>query len=112
MLNLANLGKMAEGFGNNVGNKFEQFPKALNDIKENISEKNSDAPVSKDDIKEKKDIHENIITRNESLEGDVHPITGVPFERRVIHTTLQNNPKVKTESVGVEPYRKVVVSLK
>lgn len=36
----------------------------------------------------------------------------VPFERRVIHTTLQNNPKVKTESVGVEPYRKVVVSLK
>ena len=36
----------------------------------------------------------------------------VPFERRVIHTTLQNNPKVKTESIGVEPYRKVVVSLK
>lgn len=36
----------------------------------------------------------------------------VPFERRVIHTTLQNNPKVKTESVGVEPYRKVVISLK
>ena len=36
----------------------------------------------------------------------------VPFERRVIHTTLQNNPKVKTESTGVEPYRKVVVSLK
>ncbi|MBQ9315056.1 MAG: KH domain-containing protein [Clostridia bacterium] len=36
----------------------------------------------------------------------------VPFERRVIHTTLQNNPKVKTESIGVEPYRKVVISLK
>ena len=36
----------------------------------------------------------------------------VPFERRVIHTTLQNNSKVKTESIGVEPYRKVVVSLK
>lgn len=36
----------------------------------------------------------------------------VPFERRVIHTTLQNNPKVKTESVGLEPYRKVVISLK
>lgn len=35
----------------------------------------------------------------------------VPFERRVIHTTLQNNPKVKTESIGVEPYRKVVISL-
>ena len=36
----------------------------------------------------------------------------VPFERRVIHTTLQNHPKVKTESIGIEPYRKVVISLK
>ena len=36
----------------------------------------------------------------------------VPFERRVIHTALQNNNKVKTESIGVEPYRKVVISLK
>lgn len=36
----------------------------------------------------------------------------VPFERRVIHTTLQNHPKVKTESIGEEPYRKVVISLK
>ena len=36
----------------------------------------------------------------------------VPFERRVIHTTLQNHPKVKTVSVGEEPYRKVVISLK
>ena len=31
---------------------------------------------------EKKPIY--ITTRNESLENDVHPITGVPFERRVI----------------------------
>lgn len=36
----------------------------------------------------------------------------VPFERRVIHTALQNHPKVKTESIGEEPYRKVVISLK
>ena len=36
----------------------------------------------------------------------------VPFERRVIHTTLQNHPKVKTVSIGEEPYRKVVISLK
>lgn len=36
----------------------------------------------------------------------------VPSERRVIHTTLQNNPKVKTASIGQEPYRKVVISLK
>ena len=35
-----------------------------------------------------------------------------PFERRIIHTALQNHPKVKTESIGEEPYRKVVISLK
>ena len=35
-----------------------------------------------------------------------------PYERRVIHTTLQNHPKVKTSSSGEEPYRKVTISLK
>lgn len=33
------------------------------------------------------------------------------FERRVIHSTLQENPNVVTMSVGEEPQRKVVVSL-
>ena len=36
----------------------------------------------------------------------------VAFERKVIHETLQNHPKVKTASTGDEPYRKVVISLK
>lgn len=36
----------------------------------------------------------------------------VAFERKVIHETLQNHPKVKTLSTGEEPYRKVVISLK
>lgn len=36
----------------------------------------------------------------------------VAFERKVIHEALQNHPKVKTESTGEEPYRKVVISLK
>ena len=35
-----------------------------------------------------------------------------PFERKAIHSALQNHPKVKTASIGVEPYRKVVISLK
>lgn len=34
------------------------------------------------------------------------------YERKIIHTKLQENNKVKTHSVGEEPYRKVVVSLK
>ena len=34
------------------------------------------------------------------------------YERKIIHTKLQDNEKVKTYSIGEEPYRKVVVSLK
>lgn len=43
------------------------------------------------------------------------PVTLEPmtaYERKIIHTKLQENDKVKTHSVGEEPYRKVVVSLK
>ena len=35
-----------------------------------------------------------------------------PFERRVIHSALQNDKFVTTHSEGEEPYRHVVVSLK
>ena len=35
-----------------------------------------------------------------------------PFERRIIHSTLQNDKYVATRSEGEEPYRKVVVYLK
>ena len=35
-----------------------------------------------------------------------------PYERRVIHSTLQNDKFVETHSEGEEPYRKVVISLK
>lgn len=33
-----------------------------------------------------------------------------PYERRIIHSTLQNNKYVKTYSVGDEPNRKVVIA--
>ena len=35
-----------------------------------------------------------------------------PYERRIIHSTLQNNKFVETTSEGEEPYRHVVVKLK
>ena len=35
-----------------------------------------------------------------------------PFERRIIHSTLQNDKFVTTFSEGDEPYRHVVVALK
>jgi len=34
------------------------------------------------------------------------------YERKIIHSRLQNNKKVITESVGEEPHRKIVVELK
>lgn len=34
------------------------------------------------------------------------------YERKIIHSKLQENDKVKTYSIGEEPYRKVVVALK
>ena len=34
------------------------------------------------------------------------------YERKIIHEKLQNHVKVVTSSVGEEPYRKVVISLK
>ena len=35
-----------------------------------------------------------------------------PYERRIIHSTLQSDPYVTTHSEGEEPFRKVVVTLK
>ena len=35
-----------------------------------------------------------------------------PYERRIIHSVLQNNKFVETHSEGEEPYRKVIVSMK
>ncbi len=35
-----------------------------------------------------------------------------PYERRIIHSALQNDRYVETHSEGDEPYRKVVVTLK
>ena len=35
-----------------------------------------------------------------------------PYERKVIHCTLQNHPSVKTRSEGKDPYRKVIIEMK
>lgn len=35
-----------------------------------------------------------------------------PYERKIIHSELQNNNKVETVSIGEEPRRRIVISLK
>ena len=34
------------------------------------------------------------------------------YERKIIHSKLQQHPRVETTSVGEEPYRRIIVSLK
>ena len=34
------------------------------------------------------------------------------YERKIIHATLQSNPKITTRSEGEEPYRRVIIELK
>lgn len=34
------------------------------------------------------------------------------YERKIIHTFIQNNPNVETRSIGQEPHRKIVISKK
>jgi len=40
----------------------------------------------------------------------LEPMT--PLERKIIHTKLQNHPRVQTYSRGEEPYRKVIITKK
>lgn len=40
----------------------------------------------------------------------LEPMTA--YERKIIHSKLQNSNKVTTSSIGEEPYRKIVISLK
>ncbi len=51
----------------------------------------------------------------ESVEKTKKTITLEPmmaYDRKIVHNALQNHDKIKTYSIGKEPYRKVVVSLK
>ena len=50
-----------------------------------------------------------------TVERTRKPVTLEPmqaYERKIIHSTLQNSKTVTTESVGEEPRRRVVISLK
>jgi len=53
-------------------------------------------------------IAERVVTMKKSV--TMEPMN--PYERRIIHSTLQNNKHIETYSVGDEPNRKVVIALK
>ena len=53
-------------------------------------------------------IAKNVIKNGKSI--TLEPMTA--YERKIIHTKLQENDKIKTYSIGEEPHRKVVIDLK
>ncbi len=59
-----------------------------------------------EDLAEK--IAKSVIRTRKSI--TLEPMT--PYERKIIHSKLQNNSKVKTVSIGEGMHRKIVVSLK
>ena len=71
-----------------IGNYREKREKALEDLAEKIA---------KTVVRTKKSI-------------TLEPMT--PYERKIIHSKLQNNNSVKTFSTGTEPQRRVVIALK
>lgn len=53
-------------------------------------------------------IAKNVIKTKKSI--SIEPMSA--YERKIIHLRLQDSDKVTTHSIGEEPYRKIVVSLK
>ena len=78
---------------------------ALNKHSENYYKVKVD---TEDYRKRRKDTLENLARTKRSVA--LEPMN--PFERRVIHSALQNDKFVTTHSEGEEPYRHVVVTLK
>lgn len=87
---LADMAK-TEGFKEAESHSGEVIPGVFAEMPKAAQGTNIDIPVSVKEIDVNKTIY--LITRNESLEGSIHPITGVPFERKIVDTPT------KTEGV-------------
>lgn len=74
-----------------------EIPNYLNEAKLKEEGYDPDKKVEKKDTGNDEKISYEIHTRNESLEGDRHPITGVPFERKTVEDSDGN------EVTGVFP---------
>lgn len=86
--------------------------------------------IASNDKQEKVRVLLNISNYREKREKDLETLAGkiaesvvknkksvtlepmIAYDRKIVHSFLQEHDKVKTYSIGKEPYRKVVVSLK
>lgn len=94
---------------------------ALQSIISSVANKNSDEKIRVlldiENYKQKREktLQNLAIQIAKKVERTKKPLTLEPmqaYERKIIHSSLQDNTKVKTESIGEEPRRRVVISLK
>ncbi|MBR5614683.1 MAG: KH domain-containing protein [Clostridia bacterium] len=76
-------------------------------VKVNIDTENYRAKREATLIRLAHGLERNVLKEKKSI--TLEPMTA--NERRIIHSALQNNPKIKTYSIGEEPNRRMVVSL-
>jgi spoIIIJ-associated protein len=86
-----------------VVNKNREFYKRVTVDIENYRQKREDTL-----IKLSERLAEQVVKYKKSV--TLEPMN--PYERRIIHSTLQNHKYVETYSVGEEPNRKVVIKIK
>ena len=77
-------------------------------VKINIDTENYRQKREETLIRLAKGLERRVLTSRKSV--TLEPMS--PYERRIIHAALQNSHRIKTYSVGNEPNRKIVVSVK
>lgn len=85
-----------------LNNKFKNYKKVIIDI-ENYREKRENSLVR---FAEK--VANKVVDRKRDIK--LEPMS--PYERKIIHTALQDHEEISTYSEGTDPYRRVVVSYK
>lgn len=106
--------------GNLIGYRGEALYALENILKAIANKKSGNRVILRLDIenykqKREKTLQELAIKKAKIVEKTGKLITLEPmqaYERKIIHSVLQNNPKVETRSIGQEPRRRIVISKK
>ena len=100
---------------NNIEEKFDDLQTILNSIASKHLESKIRVILNIGNYKEKREkaleeladkVSKTVLKTGRSV--TLEPM--VAYERKIIHNHLQSNTRIKTYSVGDEPYRKVVIS--
>ncbi len=90
MSEISNVAEVSSEIENVNSNNFSEI-KPLSDITKTESDAFWDTVRDNSSEAENTEVTRYMITKNESLEGDVHPITGVEFEKKIIENVNGEN---------------------